>query len=102
MHNKNDSHLKQKQNTYIQRFSAVSTLTLDQLPFGQPAVITHLLPESLPFRRRLLAMGITPGSHVTVIRTAPMGDPLEIKTRGFYLCLRRSEAKAISVAEVKK
>lgn len=77
----------------------MSTLTLDQLPFGQPAVITRLLPESMPFRRRLLAMGITPGSHVTVIRTAPMGDPLEIKTRGFYLCLRRSEAQVIGVVE---
>lgn len=77
----------------------MSTLTLDQLPFGQPAVITRLLPESMPFRRRLLAMGITPGSHVTVIRTAPLGDPLEIKTRGFYLCLRRSEAQAIGVVE---
>lgn len=77
----------------------MSTLTLDQLPFGQPAVITRLLPESMPFRRRLLAMGITPGSYVTVIRTAPMGDPLEIKTRGFYLCLRRSEAQAIGVVE---
>jgi ferrous iron transport protein A len=79
----------------------VPILTLDQLPFGQPAVITHLLPESIPFRRRLLAMGITPGSHITVIRTAPMGDPLEVKIRGFYLCLRRSEAQAISVVEAK-
>ncbi|WP_100099797.1 FeoA family protein [Snodgrassella alvi] len=77
-------------------------LTLDQLPFGQPAVITHLLPESIPFRRRLLAMGITPGSHITVIRTAPMGDPLEVKIRGFYLCLRRSEAQAIGVVEAKQ
>jgi ferrous iron transport protein A len=80
----------------------VPILTLDQLPFGQPAVITHLLPESIPFRRRLLAMGITPGSHITVIRTAPMGDPLEVKIRGFYLCLRRSEAQAISVVEAKQ
>jgi ferrous iron transport protein A len=80
----------------------VPILTLDQLPFGQPAVITHLLPESIPFRRRLLAMGITPGSHITVIRTAPMGDPLEVKIRGFYLCLRRSEAQAIGVVEAKQ
>jgi ferrous iron transport protein A len=80
----------------------VPILTLDQLPFGQPAVITHLLPESIPFRRRLLAMGITPGSHITVIRTAPLGDPLEVKIRGFYLCLRRSEAQAISVVEAKQ
>lgn len=78
----------------------MSVLTLDQLPLGQTAVITSLLPESHRFRRRLLAMGITPGGRVTVIRTAPLGDPLEIRTRGFYLCLRRSEAKAISVVKV--
>ncbi|MCX8744072.1 ferrous iron transport protein A [Snodgrassella sp. B3882] len=79
----------------------MSALTLDQLPLGQTAVINSLLPESQQFRRRLLAMGITPGSEVTVIRTAPLGDPLEIRTRGFNLCLRRQEARAISVVKVK-
>ena len=62
----------------------MSELTLDKLPLGQKAVITSLLPESQQFRRRLLAMGVTPGSEVTVIRTAPLGDPLEIRTRGYY------------------
>jgi ferrous iron transport protein A len=82
------------------RLPMMTILTLDKLAFGKEAVITQLMPESLPFRRRLLAMGITPGCKVSVVRTAPLGDPLEIKTRGFYLCLRRSEAKAIGVVEV--
>lgn len=77
----------------------MSELTLDKLPLGQKAVITSLLPESHQFRRRLLAMGVTPGSEVTVVRTAPLGDPLEIRTRGYYLCLRRKEAQAISVVK---
>lgn len=69
--------------------------TLDKLPLNVDAVITKLLPESLPFRRKLLAMGITPGCKVSVVRSAPLGDPLEIKMRGFFLCLRRSEAACI-------
>ncbi len=77
----------------------MSELTLDKLPLGQKAVITSLLPESQQFRCRLLAMGVTPGSEVTVIRTAPLGDPLEIRTRGYYLCLRRKEAQAINVVK---
>lgn len=77
-----------------------AVLTLDQLPYGKEAVIAKLLPESIPFRRKLLAMGITPGCKVTVIRVAPLGDPLEIKMRGFFLCLRRNEAAAIAVNEV--
>lgn len=74
-------------------------LTIDRLPFGKEAVISKLLPESLPFRRKLLAMGITPGCKVSVVRVAPLGDPLEIKMRGFFLCLRRKEAASIAVIE---
>lgn len=80
----------------------MSTLTLDKLAFGQEAVITKLLPEAMPFRRRLLAMGITPGCKVSVVRVAPLGDPMEIRTRGFLLCLRRSEAAAIGVVGVEE
>jgi len=80
----------------------IPELTLDRLAFGQEAVISKLLPESLPFRRKLLAMGITPGCQVSVVRVAPLGDPLEIKMRGFTLCLRRKEAASIAVVEVEK
>ncbi len=80
----------------------MSTLTLNQLPLGKEAVISRLLPESIPFRRKLLAMGITPGCKVSIVRVAPLGDPLEIRMRGFFLCLRRSEAASIEVLEVTK
>ncbi|RKS85182.1 ferrous iron transport protein A [Orbus hercynius] len=77
-------------------------LTLDRLTFGKEAVIAKLLPDSLPFRRKLLAMGITPGCKVSVVRVAPLGDPLEINMRGFLLCLRRQEAASIAVVEIEK
>lgn len=77
-------------------------LTLDNLAFGKEAVISKLLPSAAPFRRKLLAMGITPGCTVSIIRVAPLGDPLEIKMRGFFLCLRRREAASIAVVEVSK
>lgn len=75
----------------------MSTMTLDKLPFNTTAVILKLTPEAAPFRRKLLALGITPGCRVSVVRTAPLGDPLEIEMRGFNLCLRRSEAATINV-----
>lgn len=81
---------------------STAELTLDRLAFGKEAVIAKLLPESLPFRRKLLAMGITPGCKVSIVRSAPLGDPLEIKMRGFFLCLRRQEAASIAVVEVEK
>ncbi|MBN2906598.1 MAG: ferrous iron transport protein A [Rhodobacteraceae bacterium] len=42
-------------------------------------------------RERLLTMGLTPGTEITVTRIAPMGDPIEIRVRGFALSLRREE-----------
>lgn len=71
--------------------------TLDQLPFGQQALITQFTESAAPFRRKLLAMGVTPGCYLRVIRVAPMGDPIEIEMRGFHLCLRKTEASAIAV-----
>ena len=71
--------------------------TLGQLPQGQKAIVTRLLEGSRPFRRKLLAMGLTPGCEVEIVRLAPLGDPLEISLRGFRLCLRRHEAAGIGV-----
>ncbi|MCL2308648.1 MAG: ferrous iron transport protein A [Proteobacteria bacterium] len=71
--------------------------TLDCLPLGQQALITHLTEGATPFRHKLLAMGVTPGCTLQVVRVAPLGDPMEIEIRGFHLCLRRSEAATIAV-----
>ncbi|REJ70554.1 MAG: iron transporter [Planctomycetota bacterium] len=46
---------------------------------------------------RLLEMGLTPGVELSVLGTAPLGDPMEIEVRGYRLSLRKSEAARISV-----
>lgn len=53
------------------------------------------------YKRKLLAMGLTPGTEFTVTRHAPLGDPVEILVRGFKLSLRKDEANALFVEEVK-
>lgn len=53
------------------------------------------------YRGKLLAMGLTPGTEFTVTRHAPLGDPVEILVRGFKLSLRKDEANALFVEEVK-
>jgi ferrous iron transport protein A len=47
------------------------------------------------YRQRLLAMGLVPGTCVTLIRVAPLGDPVEIRVRGYALSLRRAEAACL-------
>ncbi|MFH4355022.1 MAG: FeoA family protein [Neisseriaceae bacterium] len=71
--------------------------TLDQLAQHQRAFIRGFKPEQMGTRRKLLAMGITPGCEVELIRIAPLGDPLQIRVRGFQLCLRQREAALILV-----
>jgi ferrous iron transport protein A len=47
--------------------------------------------------RRLMEMGVVPGAPVRVIKRAPLGDPIEVRVRGYHLALRRSEAQTILV-----
>ena len=47
--------------------------------------------------RRLMEMGVVPGAQVRVIKTAPLGDPIEVRVRGYHLALRRTEALTITV-----
>ena len=48
--------------------------------------------------RRLMEMGIIPGVLLEVLKTAPFGDPIEIRLRGYNLAMRRNEAEAIEVS----
>jgi ferrous iron transport protein A len=52
------------------------------------------------YRKRLLAMGLTPGTHFSITRFAPMGDPVEIKIRGFSLTLRQEEAAVLLIEKI--
>ncbi|MDR1582163.1 MAG: ferrous iron transport protein A [Prevotellaceae bacterium] len=48
-----------------------------------------------PLRRRLLDMGITPGTEIVFNKVAPLGDPVEIGLRGYMLAIRKTEAEAV-------
>ena len=71
-------------------------LKLSEMQVGSSAVVSTLPSQGVVFLR-LREMGLLPGTPVMLIRTAPMGDPLEIKVRGYHLSLRRAEADAIVV-----
>lgn len=71
-------------------------MTLDQLAPGQVARISAV-GGSGSFRRRLLELGLLPGTEVLRTGQAPLGDPLSFRVRGAVLCLRRQEARTITV-----
>ena len=71
-------------------------MTLDKLPLGQEAVITAVGGEGA-LRCRLLDMGLIPKTRVRVEKFAPLGDPLELRVRGYSLSLRKEDAGKIEV-----
>ena len=74
-------------------------MTLDHLKPGQSGVIRIVGGEGA-LRRRLLDMGLTPKTAVTVRKVAPMGDPIELFLRGDVLTLRAEDAAKIEIEEV--
>ena len=75
----------------------ITTLNLGALTVGQSGRIVGYEKGSRAYREKLLAMGLTPGTHFTLTRQAPMGDPIEIEVRGFKLSLRKGEAATLQV-----
>lgn len=70
--------------------------TLEEMPRHRPALVEHV-GGSRSFRRRLLEMGLVPGTTVHVRNVAPFGDPIEIEVRHSRLSIRRHEAKMVRV-----
>ena len=70
--------------------------TLDQLPIGQSAVV-NAVGGDRQVSGRLMEMGLLPGTRVDAIRRAPLGDPLEIRLRGYSLSLRLADAGKIEL-----
>ena len=75
-------------------------MTLDELSVGHSGVITQVGGEGI-LRCRLLDMGLIPKTSVRVEKLAPLGDPMELRIRGYALSLRKEDARNITV-EVKK
>ena len=71
-------------------------MTLDELKVGESAVISAVGGEGA-LRCRLLDMGLTPRTSVTMQKIAPMGDPVEIRVRGYELTLRVEDARTIEL-----
>jgi len=71
-------------------------MNLAQTQIGQVVTVTHVAGEG-SFRRRLMELGLVPGTRVEVIGVAPLGDPLELLLRGSSLSIRRAEAEGVSV-----
>jgi Fe2+ transport system protein FeoA len=74
-----------------------STLTLATLPVGTPAIVERVT-GARQVTRRLLEMGLLPGTEVRVVRAAPLGDPIELSLRGYALSIRKADALGIEVA----
>lgn len=70
--------------------------TLDTLKPGESGMIGTVGGQGA-LRRRLLEMGLTPGTNVTVQKMAPSGDPIEIFIRGYHLTLRKEDAAEIEI-----
>ena len=73
-------------------------MTLNELKTGSSGIITAVGGDG-PLRCRLLDMGLIPHTRVTLQKVAPMGDPIEIRVRGYELTLRVEEARKIEVKE---
>lgn len=74
------------------------TKTLDTLKVGDKGTVVALSGQHTSLRRRLLDMGLTPGTELEVLRYAPLGDPMEIMVRGYALTMRKDDAKLIEIA----
>ena len=75
-------------------------MRLDALEIGKDAVIAQVTSDDAALRQHILDMGLTPGTEVTMMKYAPMGDPLEIRLRGYELTLRKDDAAKIELVGI--
>ena len=85
----------------VPKGSSKSSLPLSELAIGDVAYIEAIHADGV-LKRRLMDMGLTKNTNVQLQKVAPLGDPLEIKLRGYDLTLRKSEASLISVVKGEK
>lgn len=74
-------------------------MTIKDLEIGQKGIVTYVGGEGA-LRQHFLDMGVIPGAEVTIVKYAPMGDPLELRIHGYELTLRLADAEQIGVDAV--
>ena len=73
-------------------------MTLKDLPIGKTATVTVVGGEGA-LRQHFLDMGVIPGAEVTVVKLAPMGDPIQIHLRGYDITIRKEDGEKIIMKE---
>ncbi|MGH9871204.1 MAG: FeoA family protein [Pyrinomonadaceae bacterium] len=71
-------------------------MTLDTSPYGMSARVISIEGDSA-VSLRLMQMGVVPGVSISVVKSAPLGDPIQVRVRDYDLLLRRVEARTITV-----
>lgn len=70
------------------------------MPIGAKGRVKSMATSTPEYRRRLLMLGVTPGSTVEIIRVAPLGDPIEIRIRGCLITVRKDEAEILDIEPI--
>lgn len=77
-------------------------MQLHELKLGKKAKILGYSSGQNPYKNRLIAMGLIPGTEFCISRIAPLGDPIQISVRGCTLGLRKHEASIVQVEELRE
>ena len=72
-------------------------MTLKDVKIGETVKVEKIISSGV-IKRRIMEMGITRGTEITVRKVAPLGDPMEVTVRGYELSLRKEDAENIEVA----
>ncbi len=73
----------------------MSETTLNMLHPGEVGTVDKILTSDAKLKMRLLELGLLKGTSIEMIRFAPLGDPIEIKIRGYRLSIRKEEAESV-------
>lgn len=73
---------------------------IGELKRGESARVLGFSKTDKTYRKKLMAMGLLPGTEFMVVRVAPLGDPIEVKVRGFSLTLRKAEAQMLKIERI--
>jgi ferrous iron transport protein A len=86
--------------TIITNEGSISMTTLDAIQSKKTVTVKSLRKLDVAYKQQLQTMGLTPGANITVVRRAPLGDPIQIHVNNTSLSLRQREAAAIEVIEL--
>lgn len=84
----------------IMELKPANARALSEFKTGEAGKVVRITAKN-PVRRRILEMGVTPGTDICVRGMAPLGDPMEILVKGYHLSLRKGEAAGILVEVAK-